>query len=94
MLSQIQVELRDPKLCDEVLKRVNEAAHNVASQFQMEGNAWDLAADASGVEFTYSLMDGEPGGKVRLETYRRALEAWREFLADESCDERILDLPD
>jgi hypothetical protein len=39
-------------------------------------------------------MDGEPGGKVSLETYRRALEAWRDFLADESCDERIVELPD
>lgn len=93
MLSQIQVELGTPELCDEVLKRLDEVTKNLASQFRLEGNAWDLAADAGGVEFTYTVMDGEPGGKMSLETYRRTLEAWRDFLADESCDDRIIEVP-
>ncbi|MGK6310283.1 hypothetical protein [Variovorax sp. DT-64] len=94
MLSQIQMELRTPELCDKVLKRLDDVAKNVVSHFRVEGNAWDLVADSGGVEFIYTVMDGEPGGRVSLEVYRRALEAWRDFLADESCDERIVEIPD
>ena len=92
MLSQIQVELRTPEVCDEVLKRLDEVAKNAATQFRLEGNAWDLTADSGGVEFTYTVMDGEPGGKMSLEIYRRTVEAWRDFLADESCSDRVIEI--
>ncbi|RZL90287.1 MAG: hypothetical protein EOP82_16180 [Variovorax sp.] len=94
MLSQIQVELRDAERCDEVLKGVDSVGRGVASDFQFFGNAWDLAVDATGVEFTYSVMEGEPGGRVSLETYRTAVRAWSDFLADDSCPERLCQLPD
>jgi hypothetical protein len=94
MLSQIQMELRTPELCDKVLKRLDDVTKNVVSHFRVEGNAWDLVADSGGVKFIYTVMDGEPGGRVSLEIYRRALEAWRDFLADESCDDRIVEISD
>jgi hypothetical protein len=71
-----------------------DVAKNAVSQVRVEGNAWDLVADSGGVEFIYTIMDGEPGGRVSLEIYRRALETWRDFLADESCDDRIVEISD
>lgn len=75
-----------------------EAVHDVqtgrAIEKEWTGNAWTIYLRQDGVEFEYSIMDGEPGGKVSLEAYRRALEAWRGFLADESCNERVVEIPD
>ena len=91
-------QLRDDKTSDYSIKMTAKAIDDVASgripEWEATGNAWTVVLRPDGATFEFSIMDGEPGGKVSLETYRRALEAWRDFLADESCHERIIDLPD
>ena len=91
------------QLCDDITsdysiqmtaKAIEEVASGRIPTWEGTGNAWTVVLRPDGATFEFSIMDGEPGGKVSLETYRRALEAWRDFLADESCDERIVELPD
>ena len=92
MLSQIQVELQDPELCEEVTNGVNAVVQRLVLQFRLEGNAWDLVADAHGVEFTYSLMDGDPGGNVSLKTYLKALDAWRQLIVKKDCEGFVMEI--
>lgn len=91
-------QLCDDVISDYVVQAIAKAIDDVSSgripHWECTGNAWTVVLKLEGAIFEYSIMDGEPGGKVSLETYRRALEAWRDFLADEKCDERIVELPD
>lgn len=80
--------------CEVLRQAVYDVQTGRATEKEWTGNAWTIYLRQDGAEFEYSIMDGEPGGKVSLETYRRALEAWRDFLADEACDERIVENPD
>ena len=91
------------QLCDDVtseyviqatFKAIEDVANGRIPQWQCTGNAWTVVLRPNGATFEHAIMDGAPGGRVSLETYRRALEAWRDFLLDESCDERIVELPD
>ena len=91
-------QLRDDVTSDYAIRMTEKAIEDVASgripEWEGTGNAWTVVLRPSGAEFEFSIMDGERGGRVSLESYRLALKAWRDFLADENCDERIIDLPD
>ncbi|OUM03381.1 hypothetical protein [Variovorax sp. JS1663] len=75
-------------------KAIEDVVTGRIPKWEGTGNAWTTIIFPDRVIFEYSIMDGEPGGQVSLITYRLALKAWRDFLADESCDERIIELPD
>ncbi|RZL90288.1 MAG: hypothetical protein EOP82_16185 [Variovorax sp.] len=91
-------QLRDDITSDYSIRMTAKAIEDVAGgrlqEWEGTGNAWATVLHPDGAEFEFAIMDGERGGKVSLQIYRLALEAWRDFLADETCDERIIDLPD
>ncbi|NDZ15918.1 hypothetical protein [Variovorax sp. WS11] len=94
MPHQFRDDVRSEAACRITEKAIEDVVAGRIPKWEGTGNAWTTIILPDSVIFEYSIMDGEPGGKVGLETYRRALEAWRDFLADESCDERIVELPD
>jgi hypothetical protein len=94
MPSQVQVELRTIAQCDEVLRGIECVEQGHMPNYSHNGIAWDVFFDIGGVDFTYSLMDGAPGGRVGLKIYGLVLKAWREFLLNDGCEEELFCLPD
>jgi hypothetical protein len=94
MPSQLCHDINSDYSVQMTTKAIEDVASGQIPEWEGTGNAWTVVLRPDGATFEFSIMDGEPGGKVSLEIYRRALEAWRDFLADESCDERIVELPD
>lgn len=91
-------QLRDEVSSEFDVNLISQAIDDVTSgrhqQREETGNAWTVIIEPDGVSFEFTIMDGEQGGKVSIATYRAALEAWRQFLIDEDCDERIVEIPD
>ncbi|MDH6165527.1 hypothetical protein M2282_000655 [Variovorax boronicumulans] len=96
-IQYLSSQLRDDVLTEGDASRLMLAAENIMTgqlkTWKSTGNAWTVELGLDGVEFEYAIMDGPRGGRVSLLTYLRALEAWKTFLSDEGCFERIVVLP-
>ena len=90
-------QLRDDMLLEDDLNKMIQSAESVmngsSNKWEATGNAWTVVLKPEGAVFEFSIMDGMPGGLVSLNSYIYALKAWKEFLADEKCLERVVSLP-
>lgn len=91
-------QLRDDMLLEDDLNKMIQSVESVMngaiSKWEATGNAWTVVLKPEGAIFEFSIMDGLPGGVVSLNSYIFALKAWKEFLSDGECLERVVSLPD
>lgn len=94
MPAQLRDDISSEYQANQLIRAVENIMSGRTDKWSATGNAWTVVLGPGGAVFEYAIMDGAPGGRVSLGAYLHALEAWRSFLIDENCLERLVELSD
>lgn len=94
MSSAILDDVQSKEACDKVMAGIHSVERGELENYCWSGNAWSTTITKSGVTFEHQWIEELIGGEVTLNQFKAAIEAWRRFLGDASCDHCEIDLPD